>query len=64
MELIDKLVNNIPQPLIGQLEIDGALIRGINDVVEHFAIVLERFNAILVRWARLEHVEVALEVEL
>ena len=62
MELIDKLVNNIPQPLIGQLEIDGALIRGIDDVVEHFAIVLKGFNAILVRWARLEHVEVA-EVE-
>ena len=59
LKLVNELVNDIPQPLIGQFHIDRALIGRVDDVVEHLAVVLERLDAVLVRWARLKHVEMA-----
>ena len=50
LELIDKLVNNIPQPLVGQLEVDGRLVLWVNDKVEHLTVVVERVRPVLVGW--------------
>ena len=56
LELIDKFIDNIPKPLIRELEIYGDFIFRVNDVVEHFAIVVERLNAILVAWSVSQHI--------
>ena len=45
LELIDELVDDLPEPLVGQLEVDGGL-RG-EDVVEELAVVVVALEALL-----------------
>ena len=37
LELVDELVNNLPEPLVGQLQVHGLL--GGEDVVKQLAVV-------------------------
>merc|ERR1719220_1081271 len=45
LELIDELVDDLPEPLIGQFEVDGGL-RG-EDVVEELAVVVVALESLL-----------------
>ena len=38
LELVDELVNNLPEPLVGQLQVHGLL--GREDVVEQLAVIV------------------------
>ena len=40
LELVDELVDDLPEPLVGQLQIDGGV--GGEDVVEQLAVVVVR----------------------
>ena len=45
LELIDELIDDLPEPLVGQLEVDGRL-RG-EDVVEELAVVVVALEPLL-----------------
>ena len=42
LELVDELVNDLPEPLVGQLKVDGGV--GGQDVVEELAVVVVAFK--------------------
>ena len=45
LELVDELVNDLPQPLVGQLKVDGGV--GGQDVVEELAVVVIALEPLL-----------------
>jgi len=45
LELVDELVNDVPEPLVGELQLDRGL--GVEDVVEEVHVVLEGGKAVL-----------------
>ena len=47
MELVDKLVDNVPQPRVWQLDLDGLV--AVEDKVEQVAVVFKRLEALLER---------------
>merc|ERR1719341_2451001 len=62
LELIDELVDDLPEPLIGQFEVDGGL-RG-EDVVEELAVVVVALEPLLNSGATLDSSIDVAEVEL
>merc|ERR1719278_1708927 len=52
LELIDELVNDLPQPLVGQLKVDRGV--GGQDVVEELAVVVVALKPLLDSWASLK----------
>merc|ERR1719400_2370779 len=51
LELVDELVNDLPQPLVGKLKVDRGV--GRQDVVEELAIVVVALKPLLDSWASL-----------
>ena len=47
LELVDELVDDLPEPLVGQLKIHGLL--GGQDVVEQLAVIVVRLEPVLVK---------------
>ena len=45
LELVDELINDLPEPLVGKLEVDGDL--GGEDVVEQLAVVVVRLEPLV-----------------
>ena len=52
LELVDELVNDLPQPLVGQLKVDRGV--GRQDVVEQLAVVVVALKPLLNSWASLK----------
>lgn len=52
LELVDELVNDLPEPLVGKLQVDGAL-RG-QDVVEELAVVVVGLEPLVDCWTSLD----------
>ena len=52
LELVDELVNDLPQPLVGQLKVDRGV--GGQDVVEELAVVVVALKPLLDSWASLK----------
>ena len=61
LELVNELVDNLPEPLVGQLEVD----RGVSglDIVEELAVVVAALGPLLDRGAALNPGVDVLEVE-
>ena len=47
LELVDELVDDLPEPLVGQLQVDGCV--GGQDVVEELAVVVVAVEPLLDR---------------
>ena len=58
-ELVDELIDHIPEPLVGQLQLDGTTGGRVQDVVEEIAVVFKRLNTMLQRG---QHVRVDVSV--
>ena len=49
MKLVDKFVDDVPKPLVGQFAIDGAAV--VKNEVEEVAVVVVRLIAMLEGWS-------------
>ena len=65
LELVDELVDNIPEPLVGQFAVDGSVV--VEDEVEKVAVVVVRLVTMLeggsVSYASVNVTEVQLFVQ-
>jgi len=59
LELVNKLVDDVPEPLVREFQLDGLIVFGVKDVVENLAIVVKGVRSILVAWSVLEHVDMS-----